>query len=114
MRVPHLTCQKRSQFYSAVQDALSCGDFKTDSELPVSCLFTQRGGYRGKIRVRIDDALDFESDWKSSDLKDWSRFPARIRAAATALKDSGHRGVFQITHDDGMLTVTRADALPLR
>ncbi|HOX02132.1 MAG TPA: hypothetical protein P5555_07225, partial [Candidatus Paceibacterota bacterium] len=65
------------------------------------------GGYSGFIRVKIEErqAREFEGDWES---KDWTRFPARIRAAATALRDTGHFGTFDISHQDGKLRISEA------
>ena len=64
-------------------------------------------GYDGRVTVNIRPRnLDtFATNWTNNDP---SRFPARIKAAATALKDSGNVGRFEITHTDGMLEIRRA------
>ena len=71
------------------------------------------GGYSGSIRVKIEKSqtLEFPADWES---KDWTRFPARIRAAATALRDTSHFGTFDISHQDGTLRIPEAAAASLQ
>ena len=64
------------------------------------------GGYVGRVTVtiRAGDATSFGTDWTSADE---TRFPARIRAAATALLNRGCLGQFLIAHADGVLEITR-------
>lgn len=66
------------------------------------------GGYSGRIWVAIDpgNRSSFSTSWRSSDP---TRFPARIKAAATALLNEGFRGEFEIAHEDGMLTIRAAE-----
>jgi hypothetical protein len=61
-------------------------------------------GFSGDIRVTIrrGDRSTFGSDFKGAD-STW--FPARIKAAATALLNCGHRGRFDISHDEGELSI---------
>ena len=54
-----------------------------------------RKGYSGKMDVEIRDGNSFLA-WTKSKYKDKTRFPARIKAAATAMKIEGLRGKFQI------------------
>lgn len=63
-------------------------------------------GYPGTIQLELtEDANDsFETDWEHADP---TRFPARIRAAATALRDRRCYGVFLVSHDEGRLTINR-------
>jgi hypothetical protein len=70
-------------------------------------LDAERPGYPGRIVVenRAGDGAMFGSDYMSSDP---SRFPARIRAAATALRNCGFSGRFVITHREGVLDITQA------
>jgi hypothetical protein len=64
------------------------------------------GGYPGTVIASIaGDATYFHTDWENSDP---SRFPARIKAAATALHNCGLRGDFKIVHDDGLLEIETA------
>ncbi len=64
------------------------------------------GGYPGTVRVELtEEANDsFATDWERADP---TRFPARIRAAATALRDKRCFGVFSVSHDEGRLTIDR-------
>jgi hypothetical protein len=105
MHIPHLTRPDTSDFYPVVRDSLPAA-----RPLPVgttiSCDLPASGGYAGDVVVDIFDGPEFGTDWTSSDPDDWSRFPARIRAAATALRDSGLRGSYRITHKDGAVTIT--------
>ena len=63
-------------------------------------------GYRGKAEVTIgeQDENEFEAN---VEIRDRTRFPARIRAAATALRDEGCKGQFRIYHDNGKVQITR-------
>lgn len=103
MRIPHLTHPDRSEFYPLVHDALR----KLGNQLPLNVSFAKDGGYCGSVKVRIQSSteLEFESDQQ---LSDWTRFPARIRAACTALRDCGVFGSFRITHQDAQLTIAPA------
>jgi hypothetical protein len=62
------------------------------------------GGYDGRIVVTIrrNDRAFFGTDWTSSDP---TRFPARIKAAATALLNCGCEGSFEVSHADGALAI---------
>lgn len=62
-------------------------------------------GYEGKVTVQINEGReDFETDWRGSDR---SRFPARIKAAATVLQRKGFHGRFRISHAGGELEMRR-------
>lgn len=66
------------------------------------------GGYDGEHLIRIgEDSEEFQTDWVGNDL---TRFPARIRAAAGALRANGNRGLFLISHASGVLAITRCAA----
>ena len=54
-----------------------------------------RIGYSGKMEIEIRDGESFLA-WTKRKYKDKNRFPARIKAAATAMKIEGLRGEFQI------------------
>ena len=54
-----------------------------------------KAGYSGNMEVGIRDGNSFLA-WTKSKYKDKTRFPARIKAAATAMKIEGLRGEFQI------------------
>ena len=98
MKIPHLTQTGRSQFYPLVREALR----ESGKRWPVVVHFPKSGGYNGAVKVTIGSATEaeFEADLE---LTDWTRFPARIRAAATAFRDSGRLGSYQVKHNDGTL-----------
>jgi hypothetical protein len=104
MRVPHLIETDNSSFYQIVRAAL-----QTHGSL-LKGMFSgydlQKPGSDGIRIVDISEAPEFETDWTSSDGIDWSRFPARTRAAATALRDTKHYGRFSIMHQDGRLEIS--------
>ena len=62
------------------------------------------GGYDGRVIVTIGrtDRMFFGTDWERTDP---TRFPARIKAAATALRNCRCEGRFEISHSDGSLTI---------
>jgi hypothetical protein len=62
------------------------------------------GGYDGRVTVTIrpGDHAAFGTDWQRADP---TRFPARIKAAATALRNCGRMGRFAISHSEGVLTI---------
>ena len=62
------------------------------------------GGYNGDtiVAIRSRNSLTYETDWLG---KDYTRFPQRIRAAATALYYCQFQGLFRIIHKDGMLVI---------
>jgi hypothetical protein len=107
MRIPHLTRQHTSKFFGVVKPKLPATRQLRKGE-SIKCDLGVSGGYHGRVLLRITDGSEFDTDWESTDGIDWSRFPARIRAAATALRDSGQRGSFLITHADGDLTIKPA------
>lgn len=64
------------------------------------------GGYFGEFEIDISaDANNFTVP--DYNYKDITRFPARIRAAATALKLSNLLGRFRISHDKGILKINK-------
>jgi hypothetical protein len=67
--------------------------------------FPESSGYNGEIIVDIKESKDsFSTFWENTDP---TRFPARIKAAATALKEKKCFGAHKITHNNGELTITR-------
>ena len=71
------------------------------------CVSLAPGGYDGHVFVTLkpNNSVSFGTNWTTNDP---SRFPARIKAAATALKDSGYIGRFEIKHTDGSLNIRKA------
>jgi hypothetical protein len=80
MKNPHLTQTGRSQFYPLVREALR----ESGKRWPVVVQSPKNGGYDGAVKVTIGSATgaEFEADLE---LTDWTRLPARIRNAASAL-----------------------------
>jgi hypothetical protein len=64
------------------------------------------GGYRGNVEVAIGGPTEKEFE-ANVNISDRTRFPARIRAAATALRDRGCKGLFQIQHNNGKVQITK-------
>lgn len=62
------------------------------------------GGYDGRVTVAIhaEDPTVFGADWEG---RDPTRFPARIKAAATALLNCGCERRFELSHMGGSLTI---------
>lgn len=103
MDIPYLT---RSRFLAHCEAAIRENRDTLHGGGSVSITFDD-GGYAGRVTVeiRLDDGSTFGSDWNGSDV---TRFPARIRAAATALLNCGCGGRYLVTHADGSLTITGA------
>ena len=69
-------------------------------------LNAEKRGYPGRlvVEIRADDGSNFGSDFSYSDV---TRFPQRIRVAATALYICGCWGRFLVTHLDGTLEISQ-------
>lgn len=67
------------------------------------------GGYQETVTVFISqgDRQAFHTNWSSPDP---SRFPVRIKAAATALRNCGCSGTYEITHRQGVITLSSMTA----
>jgi len=99
VKIPHLV--RNGKFLPLIKDALEADGCPGD----VTIKFPKGGGYSGSIEVTIGPPTEIEFDAAVS-LKDRTRFPARIRAAATALRDVRCQGRFVIVHLDGVLTIS--------
>jgi len=93
----------RSQFLDACEAAIRGHRADLDAGGTVHVDLGE-GGYDGRIVVTIrpDDRASFGTDWTNSDP---SRFPARIKAAATALLNCGCEGAFEVSHATGSLAI---------
>lgn len=93
----------RSKFLSAFESAIQehCTGLRAGGVVRVDLA---ESGYDGRVIVTIDptDCMFFGTDWERTDP---SRFPARIKAAATALRNCRCQGRFEISHSDGSLTI---------
>jgi hypothetical protein len=97
----------RSRFFEPIEGALHDAGRCPDAGAPVSIRLAP-GGYDGAIVVDTSSGENsaFAAEWQRSDP---TRFPARIRAAATVLRSRGCAGRFLITHHDGLMTIGPAD-----
>src|SRR5690606_29828981 len=96
----------RFDFLESSREVLEAQGRCLDQETPILVAVSEEG-YDGEILVEVlpepDDA--FLSNWEGSDL---TRFPERIRAAATVLREAKCYGRFLIAHRQGLLSLTRA------
>jgi len=79
---------------------------------PLTVPLGNPGGYSGQASIAIHAANEAEFE-AGMELADWTRFPARIRAAATALRDAGRFGTFSVEHEEGTLIITEQPNGPL-
>jgi hypothetical protein len=105
MDIPYVD---RSGFLEACERAirLSRGSLSTGHVIRVE-LDADTPGYAGRVivEIRADDRSGFGTDWEASDP---TRFPARIRAAATGLYNCGCFGRFAISHREGVVEIAEA------
>lgn len=101
-----ITFVNRSRFLAECERAVRDGrDSLYDGRTVVVML--DEGGYSGRVTVAIREAdmSHFSAAWGGSDP---TRFPVRIRAAATALFNCGCFGEYAICHENGTLSIMRA------
>jgi len=93
----------RSKFFRVIEDDLHRHRSQINAGLAVQIIL-KPGGYNGDtiVAIRSRNSLTFETDWPG---RDYTRFPQRIRAAATALHYCQFQGLFRIIHKDGMLVI---------
>ena len=103
MDIPYLTRPDGTKFYPLILASIPALRPVGNNET-ITCEFSEDGGFKGDEIVNIVDGSEFGSDFIAVR---WDLFPARIRAAATALRDRGQRGRFRITHLHGVLTITK-------
>ncbi len=95
---------KYSKFLEPCKIAIQNNSKALKNGIPIEVSFI-KGGYNGEININIEaDKSTFSTSWSNQDP---TRFPARIKAAATALKYSQCLGVYKVIHNDGLLTITR-------
>ncbi len=100
MRIDYPT---RSSFLKDCEEAISKNKNTLFQGGPISITFSAKG-YNEKLKITIEkiDSVSFQTNWVSSDP---SRFPARIRAAASALFRQGCFGEYLISHYSGTITI---------
>ncbi|MEX2119395.1 MAG: DUF6884 domain-containing protein [Pirellulales bacterium] len=93
----------RSRFLVACEDSIRQDRAELEAGRKVR-IELGKGGYRGRVVVTIHpgDSASFGSDWMAADE---TQFPARIKAAATALLHCGCVGQFEVAHADGALHI---------
>ena len=98
MKIPYAS---RSGFTAICKDVIKN---EIDNGHPVIINLNKPGGYAGlvKVTIRSADPNSFDTDWQANDP---TRFPARIKAAATALHRCSHFGRFEIEHKDGIIMI---------
>jgi hypothetical protein len=101
MKIPHL--KRDGTFRPQIREAIQ--NLKASPVVHVSLY--PAGGYNGAVTITISNRHEREFHI-GREISDSTRFPARIRAAATELRDQGFRGRFRISHDDGALQIERA------
>lgn len=94
----------RSRFLDACAAAIRKQRAELDAGRSVTVDLTRGGGYNGRliVNIRPADRTAFATDWERPDP---TRFPARLKAAATALLHCGCMGRFELSHQDGTLTI---------
>lgn len=92
----------RSSFYGRIEQAVAASDGLTRA---VELDLGKRRGYARDVYIDIprDDPHAFRSSWAGAE----RRFSARLRAAATVLRDRGIHGGFHATHHDGVVRLER-------
>ncbi len=103
--IPYLKQPGTSKFYPVCVEAIQSWDkVEDDGELEIS-FDAEKEGKAGDVFIRIDHSgeKEFSTTWNKS--SEWTVFPARIRAAATALRDTVYTGQFRIEHESGELTI---------
>ena len=101
MNIPYTL---RSKFILPCREAIVAQRKAFDSGQTISVNLAP-GGYPGDVKITIPSAAsrEFQADRNG---KDTTRFSARIKAAAMALRDCGDTGEFRISHDNGLLSIT--------
>lgn len=100
MNIPYIS---RSKFLATCEEVITAQRDQLHSGVEVALV---PGGYSGRVSatIRLENPTKFETDWEASDP---TRFPARIKAAITALRNCGCSGTFAIVHRNGGLSIKR-------
>jgi hypothetical protein len=94
---------KRSSFLDALKEEINRKKQALLSGAKIECYLGQKGGYKAQLTLYITyHSTVFCTDWVSTDL---SRFPARIKAMALALYELNLNGIFEVNHQNGVITV---------
>jgi hypothetical protein len=103
--MPSISYGQGSKFLTPCETAIRKELAALDAGTPIRLRFPS-GGYNGTVVVSIDryDDGQFSAKWSSSDP---SRFPARLKAAATALYNCACFGDFELSHRANTLEIRR-------
>ena len=97
----------RSQFIAPCELSIRKNRDRLDKGAAIRVALLPAVGYRDQVVVTISagESAEFDAEWQGADA---TRFPARIKAAATALRNCGLEGKFVIGHGAGNLSITRS------
>jgi hypothetical protein len=101
--IPYLKNIADSEFYTQVREVIE-RRMPLEMGKTVECNLQKPGGYELAVDVFIKPGEVFQSD---REYRDYTRFPARIRAAATVLRDLGNFGRYSIRHRQSILTINQ-------
>ena len=100
MQIPYVT---RSKFLAPCEVSIK-ENLQNLNDKKIIFVYLENGGYNADIDVEIlQNSNTFNADYNG----DASRFPARVKAAATALKNQKSYGSYNISHDDGLLSIKK-------
>jgi len=105
MKVPYL--KRPGEIYRECQPGVRRRkkDIANGKEITI-IIIRQKPGYPGEVIVVISkgDNKHFDTNWPGRDV---TRFPARIKNAATALRDEKLYGKFRISHYNGTIRIRK-------
>jgi len=93
--------EKSSEFVRIIKGRIENLDKTIDEQIDLP---STSKGYSGKFITEINESADFfiVENFKNKDI---SRFPQRIKAAATALQLTVHIGKYFISHKEGKIRI---------
>jgi hypothetical protein len=96
--------KRRSKFLAPCVDAISQQRDALLAGKIIRVDLRDAAGWELAVKATISDKdkLSFGTDWKN---KDPSFFPARLKAAATALRNCGLNGNFIVEHNNSTVTI---------
>lgn len=96
--------KEKTDFRKICRNVISSNRDKVKAGDQIEIDLHKEGGYPGDMSVKIEEGDEFWSDYEGSDV---TRFPARIKGCATALKDLEMFGKYRIKHDDGIIELKK-------
>lgn len=100
LEIPY-NARKESGFTWQVRDVIAGSPSAVEWECRLA-----GSGYSGKMDIEVQNDEHFIA-WTSIHFDDTTRFPARIKAAATALREEGFTGEFEVVADKDVLKIVR-------